>query len=169
MPKSFSKTGLSIGDRVQTSYGKNNFHVVKDVGEFGYIFCGEDDYDDRDLRDYYVPYTDAIKSRYKILEDEPEKDGVCGDRYFKDDQGNFWVDLQNGNFKGYHYSYSMDKVIKEAIIANNNELIEEIGHLSFTPKQGYITSSPEQFDWLNRGIREAINTIQSKNDLLSKE
>lgn len=177
MPKSFSKTGLKVGDKIKIPLHTNSFNVI-DVGENGFVFTYEYVY----ASDLYETFEKAVKEGWTILEDESEQnvkketEELCEEcslpAYFCNElQEIVYTDntrerstLARELRKKYKLYYDKSMCAKEtntqSIIKNNNELIEEMKECLHADSSMTVWDS---------GVHHCIKAIQSKNDLLSKE
>jgi len=134
--KSFNSTELKVGDRVQDKIG--DVKKVVEVFENTFVLGGDK------FGEYIFSYKIAIEQGWTILDSKPENETVE-------------ITFSNKNIGTITYE-QMQKNINTNIIANNNELIEEIVNV----RKNYMFGD-------DSGMYKAIQIIQSKNDLLNKE
>lgn len=135
--KTFSKDSLKVGDRVIINH-LGGTHTVCEVcdNSFAVLECGTFNWN---------TYAQATEEGWIILPEEEERK-------------NTFAVFENVSTI-YTHAVLQNKII-EAIIKNNNELIEKIQTKSCI---GYYENL------IAFGKKQAINIIQSKNDSLSKE
>jgi len=102
--KSFNSTELKVGDRVQDKIG--DVKKVVEVFENTFVLGGDK------FGEYIFSYKIAIEQGWTILDSKPENETVE-------------ITFSNKNIGTITYE-QMQKNINTNIIANNNELIEEI-------------------------------------------
>jgi len=181
MQKSFTKTGLKIGDKVETIGGWEK--IVLEVFENTFVVDNQND--GLEL----ISFLDAINEGWTILPEEP----ACAPslefipcNHMSNRTICTWC-VEEGKIKPEDYDTNINfqitgEAINDAIIKNNNELIEEIEKIKCR-RCGKNISECAKGRWSRPlctvngvtwdehviGISVIDKIIESKNDLLSKE
>lgn len=173
MNKTFSKDSLKVGDKIGNMVVDDRYvnGIVCEVLNNVFIL-------DLDGILHTIPYKHAIKEDWTILPEEPEqKNTFAVYKHWKVDGKDVTPctpNFENTSCNHATFSYPChlckeekhQEIIKDAIIKNNNELIEEIEGMKNNGCCCDDECSCQGEDYM---LDCVIQLIQSKNDLLSKE